>query len=418
MTGLPLLALLVVLLVIAAAMAWGWSRRRRAAKQLAEEKVREEVRLKTEAETKRLADQKRLAEEKAQAEAKAHEHARLTAEAKAMDEAEKARLAADAEELRLAEVNANAEAEAKARRETEAKVRAEAAARERSRLAEEAEAKRLADKHRQAEEKAVAEADAGEKAQLAAEAEAQRVAKENAKTENTASQATEETKVEIAPQSKLRDYRPLVPVSPTARPRPNRDRTDRQPRNTSLELKLQMDFGRDGGVKMLSLVPERREGMPNHIEIEGLRLNEWNDSYYDAVPVENVGDCLRQHVEWRGRCGARSWRWILSRRELHVLASGDVCGLYQFGSVPRLLLEANHTLLTAVSFRGNVEAALAAAGCLNFTVLDEATPGVPTGWLVFRDVKPTRAVPMRDEAHILNALCPLPDMEPRSEERR
>ena len=45
-------------------------------------------------------------------------------------------------------------------------------------------------------------------------------------------------------------------------------------------------------------------------------------------------------------------------------------------------------------------------------VLDETTPGVPSGWLLFRDVKPTRAVPRRDEAHILNALCPLRDIEP------
>jgi hypothetical protein len=232
-----------------------------------------------------------------------------------------------------------------------------------------------------------------------------------AEAEETTSQPAEETKSEIVPQSKPRDYRPLVPISPTARSRLNRTSADRQQRDISLELKLQIDFGRDGAVKMLALVPERREGMPSQIEIDGSRLNEWRDSYYDALPVENVGDCLRQNVEWRGRGGSESWRWILTRRELHVLVSGDVCGLYQFGSVPRLLLDANHTLLTAISLRRDVEAALVAAGCSNFTELDETTAGVPSGWLLFRDVKPTRAV-LSDRVHILNALCPLPEIKP------
>jgi hypothetical protein len=62
--------------------------------------------------------------------------------------------------------------------------------------------------------------------------------------------------------------------------------------------------------------------------------------------------------------------------------------------------------------RRDVEAALEVAGCSNFIVLDETAPGVPGGWLLFRDVKPTRAVRRRDEAHILNALCPLRDIAP------
>jgi len=225
-------------------------------------------------------------------------------------------------------------------------------------------------------------------------------------------QSTEEARPETIPPSKPRDYRPLAPVSPTARQRASRTRTNRQPQHMSLELRLQIDFGRDGGVKTLALVPERRDGMPNQIEIEGSRRDVWNDDYYDAVPAENLGDCLRQNVELRGRSGTRSWRWVLSRRDLHVLASGDVSGLYQFGSVPCLVLDADHAVLAAVSLREDVEAALAAAGCSNFMTLDETTPGVPSSWLLFRDVKPTRAVQRRDEAHILNALCPLRDIKP------
>ncbi len=384
--------LLLALLALVAVATWAWSSRLRAKKQLAQEKAQEDARLKAEA--------KRLAEEK--------EKARLAAEIKAQEDA---RLKAEAEAQRLAEVNAKAEAQAReeARLISEAKAKAESEAR----LAAEAEAKRLAQERRQVEEKARTEAEAHEKARLAAEAEAQRLAEQKPKTDETPSQPAEEAKPETIPPSKPRDYRPLAPVSPTARPRASRTRTNRQPQNMSLELRLQIDFGRDGGVKTLALVPERRDGMPNQIEIEGSRYDEWNDNYYDAVPAENLGDCLRQNVELRGRSGTRSWRWVLSRRDLHVLASGDVSGLYQFGSVPCLVLDADHAVLAAISLRGDVEAALAAAGCSNFTALDETTPGVPGGWLLFRDVKPTRAVRRRDEAHILNALCPLRDIAPR-----
>ena len=301
---------LLALSLIAAATAWAWSR------HLAKQKVREVARL-LEAELERLAEKERKAEEKAKAKAEEKQKARVTAEIKA----EEARLKAEAGANRLADDVAIAEGQAwqEARLKAEAETKAMAEA--------------LAVEERQAEEKARAEAEALERARLAVEAEAQRFPEQTADTEATESQSAEETKPDFAPESKPRDYRPLAPVSQTAQPRPNRTRTNRQPRDTSLELRLQIDFGRDGGVKTLSLVPERREGMPSQIEIDGERLNGWNDNYYDAVPVEDMGEHLAQNVKWRGRDGTQSWRWILTRRQLHVLASGDVCGLYQFGSV-------------------------------------------------------------------------------------
>jgi len=380
---------LLVLLGLAGVAAWAWSSGHRVKKQLAQQKEHEDARLKAEA--KRLAEEKKSA--RLAAEIKAQEDARLKAEVEAK------RLA---EELRLAE--ANAKAEAQAREDARLKAEAEAQAKSEARLAAEAEAKRVAEERRQAE--------ADEKTRLAAEEEAQRLKEETAKDEETLNQPAEEANPEPIPPSKPRDYRPLAPVSPTTRQGGGPTRTNRQPQNVSLELRLQIDFGRDGGVKTLALVPERRDGMPKQIEIEGSRRNEWNDNYYDAVPAENLGDCLQHNVEWRGRSGTRFWRWVLSRREIHVLASGDVSGLYQFGSVPCLVLDADHAVLAAVSLREDVEAALGVAGCSNFMVLDETTPGVPSGWLLFRDVKPTRAVQRRDEAHILNALCPLRDIMP------
>jgi len=130
------------------------------------------------------------------------------------------------------------------------------------------------------------------------------------------------------------------------------------------------------------------------------------------VPLVNASIALLEGVEWRGRGDARRWRWVLGGRELYVLASGDVCGLYPFGSTARLMLNARHVVLAAARLREEVLTALNEAGCATPEVSDDTTPGVPSGWLLFREVIPTRAVPMRDERDILNALCPAHEIEP------
>jgi hypothetical protein len=62
--------------------------------------------------------------------------------------------------------------------------------------------------------------------------------------------------------------------------------------------------------------------------------------------------------------------------------------------------------------RDQVLTALTAAGCATPEVSDDAAIGVPSGWVLFRDVTPTRAMPMRDEQDILNVLCPAHEIEP------
>lgn len=223
---------------------------------------------------------------------------------------------------------------------------------------------------------------------------------------------------EVTVSTKLPDYRPLAPVSPVGPLRPRRPANVRLAPNTNAELRLrvQLVFGRGGGVKTLALVPDRREGMPDEIEITGmqgeLRLTEPLEHSYQFVPLADAGNALRQGVEWRGNGDARHWRWVLTRRELYVLAPGDEFGLSGFVSTARLLLNARHVVLAMAHLRNEVLAALAETHSATPEVNDDTTPGVPSGWLLFRDVTPTRAVPMRDEAHILNALCPLADIEP------
>jgi hypothetical protein len=177
---------------------------------------------------------------------------------------------------------------------------------------------------------------------------------------------------------------------------------------------VQLVFDRRGGVRTLALLPDRRNGMPAEVEISDThhtqRLIQLRDDCYEPVAVENAAEALRNGVEWRGKADGRRWRWVLSRRELYVLAPGD--GVGGFVSTARLLLGQRHTVLATSRLSEEVLSALAETGCAMPELRDDTTPGVPSGWVLFREVIPKRAVPMRDEAHILNALCPLPDVVP------
>ena len=121
---------------------------------------------------------------------------------------------------------------------------------------------------------------------------------------------------------------------------------------------------------------------------------------------------LLNGIEWCGRGDALRWHWLLTGRALYVLASGDQFGLNGFVSTTRLSLHSRHVVLARVEHRKEVLAALAETGCFQPVASDESTQGVPQGWLLFRDVIPTRSVPMRNEADILNALCPSHEIEP------
>lgn len=230
----------------------------------------------------------------------------------------------------------------------------------------------------------------------------------------TAEPATTDTEPTFKPPS----YQPLTPPTPVPRTLTTRERASRPAprRSTDLGLRLQLVFGRDGIVKTLALVPDRRDGMPGDVEITGiqgeLRLTELRDNCYEPVPLPDAANVLQQGIEWRGRGDARRWRWVMGGRELYVLAPGDEFGLHGFVSTARLWLNARHAVLVTTNLREDVLAALANVGCVNPEVCDDQTSGVPTGWILFREVTPTLVVPMRNEQDILNALCPSHEIEP------
>lgn len=222
------------------------------------------------------------------------------------------------------------------------------------------------------------------------------------------------SQTELAPKPPT--YHPPTPPASKPKPSGSQERTGRksgaEPSN-DLRLRVQLVFGRDGAVKMLALVPDKREGMPRDVEVTGtqneLHLTELREDCYEPLPLADASNALRQGVEWRGRGDARRWRWVLGGRELYVLAPGDEFGLHGFVSTSRLWLNARHAILATSSLRDRVLAALTNAGCVPAEINDES---VPSGWILLRDVTPTRAGPMRDDGDILNVLCPAHEIEP------
>ncbi len=209
------------------------------------------------------------------------------------------------------------------------------------------------------------------------------------------------------------------PKPPTPKNKMSNDQTPTSSPSTTktdLQLRLQLVFGRGGIVKTMALVPDKRLEMPSDLELTGtqgkLSITELRDDCYEPVPIPDPTNTLRQGIEWHGRDGGHRYRWTLGGRSLYVLSPGDEFGLHGFISAARLGLNTRNTVLVEAFLREDVSVALANAGCVGFEVNDDKVPGVPSGWLLFRDVTPTRAVPMRGERDILNALCPAHEVEP------
>jgi hypothetical protein len=213
-------------------------------------------------------------------------------------------------------------------------------------------------------------------------------------------------------------YTPRRPPPTKIKPTKGREKSPRLGSNAEapLRLRVQLVFGRGGNVESLALVPDRREGMPCEVRVAGAEgerhLSELRDDCYERILLNDPGGTLFRGAQWCGRGDASRWRWVLGGRSLYVFAPGDQVGLRGFVSTARLSLHAPHVVLARAEQRDEVLAALAEAGCAKLEANDETMPGVPHGWLLFRDVIPTQAVPMRDECDILNALCPLHEVEP------
>jgi hypothetical protein len=329
----------------------------------------------------------------------------------------------------------------------EAEQQAEAEAHEKARMA--AEEKQRAEELRQAEESARAEREEREKARIAAEEKVRRQVEVKTVEEKTAIESIVEATPQASKAMTTEAQAPQDVAQPTATeeseprlvendqlpkawefsvPRPSpkkqtRIKREQAPESTPREnftspIRLQLLTKRE--TVTLNLVPCRRDGMPNNLEVTTttkgvLQLSEWREDAYQPIPLSDFPASLSDGLVWQAPGDGRRWRWELTRRELYVLAAGDEFGLHGFvtrRNDQRLWLNTKHVILAKENLRDQVIAALAEAGCQSPEVCDATMPGVPSGWILIRDVIPTRSVQMRGDRDPLNVLCPAHEIEP------
>ena len=190
---------------------------------------------------------------------------------------------------------------------------------------------------------------------------------------------------------------------------PRRVASDSKVRERSLPIEVRLRFDR-GGSCQVSLIPSRSSDAPEDTSVEGLSgsldLRAMQDDWYQDVMTEDIGRVLNEGTVWSEAEGTR--RWSLSGRDLYVLgARSDLSG---WVSQPSVKLGQRHVVLCSERLRGSVEQALREAGVEHSAALDPSF-GSPAGWFVIREVVPVRPVSPSQQADILNALRPLPELE-------
>jgi hypothetical protein len=201
-----------------------------------------------------------------------------------------------------------------------------------------------------------------------------------------------------------RDERPKR-IEETARPRPDTI----VPRACPVCVRIVFERG---GYCRITLVPSRLPDSPSRIPTSGtgghFELSALTDEWYEDVTTPNLGDLLREGVEWQATPEGTVLRWSLSGREVYVLGPSDQLSGYL--STNRLLIGEDHVVLCTHRMRPEVERLLNECASGPFQVITKAN-GLPAGWVGFRGVAPTRPVAPSVEGSVLDCLCPSPDVE-------
>lgn len=375
-----------------------------------------------------LRDDQRTADEAAQ---RAEQLARLAAAHRVRRKAaEAAHRRAEQEAQKLAAAQKEQQRADDARQHAENLARAAEADRINRKAAEEA--LRRAEAEAQAAAAREGERLAAEEAQLAAAHEAQRVADEDARLaaleETPCDVANEQLKpAEGAPDSQpigdsatmdvpapqRRDprlYRPSPRIAPT--PPVSTGASAELTRERAAPIEVRLIFER-AGFCSVSLLPRRGNGMPAELLVTGSGdpppLLELQDDWYEDVFPANLGQLLKEGVEWCGSIpDGRSFRASLSGREIYVLAPH--AELRGFVSLPRLILGQQHVVLCTEARMADVRAALRLTGSPDPILLAQDA-GTPAGWVAFRGVSPRIPIEPSGVGDILDTLRPLPDVE-------
>ena len=174
----------------------------------------------------------------------------------------------------------------------------------------------------------------------------------------------------------------------------------------NLQVFVRVVFGRRNSVQV-SLLPARGGDLGEEIEVMGPNGEEsWfacQDEWYDDFIPADISDCLANGIRWNsGRA-----TWVLSPRDIFVLAASQT--ISGFVSTTRLLLHEDHLILCQEGAQEIVREELEKAGCGEVDC--KSGHGIPEGWALFSNVRPTVAVDHDESAGIRNVLRPVEDID-------
>ncbi|MCO6435460.1 MAG: hypothetical protein J5J06_00035 [Phycisphaerae bacterium] len=211
-------------------------------------------------------------------------------------------------------------------------------------------------------------------------------------------------------------YRPSVRTAETTR-RSNREQSSQESnggtRVRSLPMFVRAVFARSRRNRCrVSLLPSRAAGQDEEVEVIGPSGPEnWTacqDEWYSDVFPPKIETLLLKGACW-DCAGDKDQRWVLTGRDIWVLAQSPTGTINGFVSVPRLILQENHLVLCRKEQREAVREALSDAGCKVANEVDGG--GLPAGWILFQNVQPTNAIHHEDSAGIFNVLRPVHNVE-------
>lgn len=203
-------------------------------------------------------------------------------------------------------------------------------------------------------------------------------------------------------------YSPSIRTGEATSPKRTERVAEAQPAKIrSLSMRLRIVFGRRN--YQFSLLPERTDDSPEELEVTSATEKEtwsaYQDEWYQEITPLNLSALLGEGGIWESRNG--KLRWVLSRREIYVLApDSTISGYVQTSG---LVLGQTHLVLCTESQQGAVRTALSEAGCADLVPIANGR-GVPEGWILFADVLPSIAKQHEKEAGIYNILRPVHDV--------
>lgn len=195
----------------------------------------------------------------------------------------------------------------------------------------------------------------------------------------------------------------------TAPGRPRQERLPNHELRRDLKIAVRLSVDKQN-ICRVSLLPERREGMPERIDVVGTgnppQLHELQDDWYRDLIVPDMGDILAGGAYWRPCDDVfNGTSWSLSGRQVHVLGLSDDIGWYV--SVPRLIVGEKHAVICTTGIFDEVNLVLTQAGVdPNKYRLFDATSGTPQGWVALTDVCPASGLRLTPQTDILNVLRP------------